>query len=174
MTDLSGDVAPGQAYLSPNASPDGAPYEASHLPHRLRRPRRRPGPAPLRPRGGPGQRPDPALTQPWTGPFVGVPAFDKVRVEDFRGAIDQALAAERAEIDAIAGNKAPPTFANTIEALEQTGQMTSRVLAYYFIWTNTLASPEVQKVEEAVEPLLAAHQDAILQNAALFRRIDAV
>jgi len=115
-----------------------------------------------------------ALTLPWTGPYGGVPAFDKVRVEDFRGAIDLALAAERAEIDAIAGNKAPPTFANTIEALEQTGQMTSRVLAYYFIWTNTLASPEVQKVEEAVEPLLAAHQDAILQNAALFRRIDAV
>ena len=84
------------------------------------------------------------------------------------------VGAGRAEIDAIAGNKAPPTFANTIEALEQTGQMTSRVLAYYFIWTNTLASPEVQKVEEAVEPLLAAHQDAILQNAALFRRIDAV
>ncbi|MFN9032168.1 MAG: M3 family peptidase, partial [Alphaproteobacteria bacterium] len=114
------------------------------------------------------------LTQPWTGPFGGVPAFDKVKVADFQGAIELALAAERAEIDAIAGNKAPPTFANTIEALELTGQMTSRVLTYYFIWTNTLASPDVQKVEEAVEPLLAAHQDAILQNAALFRRIDEV
>lgn len=114
------------------------------------------------------------LTQPWTGPFGGVPAFDKVKVADFQGAIELALAAERAEIDAIAGNKAPPTFANTIEALELTGQMTSRVLTYYFIWTNTLASPDVQKVEEAVEPLLAAHQDAILQNAGLFRRIDEV
>ncbi|MCA6264958.1 M3 family metallopeptidase, partial [Phenylobacterium sp.] len=114
------------------------------------------------------------LTQPWTGPFGGVPAFDKVKVADFQGAIELALAAERAEIDAIARNKAPPTFANTIEALELTGQMTSRVLTYYFIWTNTLASPDVQKVEEAVEPLLAAHQDAILQNAALFRRIDEV
>ena len=114
------------------------------------------------------------LTQAWTGPFGGVPAFDQVRVEDFRGAVEQALAAERAEIDAIARNRAPPTFANTIEALELTGQMTSRVLTFYFIWTNPLASPEVQKVEEAVEPLLAAHQDAILQNAALFRRIDEV
>ncbi len=114
------------------------------------------------------------LTLPWSGPFGGVPAFDKVRVEDFRGAIDQALAVERAEIDAIARNKAPPTFANTIEALELTGQMTYRVLTYYFIWTSTLASPEVQKVEAEVEPLLAAHQDVILQNEALFRRIDEV
>jgi len=114
------------------------------------------------------------MTLPWTGPHGGVPAFDKVRVEDFRGAVDQALAAERAEIDAIARNKAPPTFANTIEALELTGQASARVLTYYFIWTNTLATPDVQKVEEAVEPQLAAHQDAILQNAALFKRIDEV
>lgn len=114
------------------------------------------------------------MTQPWTGPFGGVPAFDKVKVADFVPAMKQAMAAELADVAAIAHNKAKPTFENTIVALEKSGQVSLRVGTFYGIWTSTLSTPAVQEVETALEPLLAAHYDKILQDPALFARIDAV
>ena len=114
------------------------------------------------------------MTQAWTGPFGGVPAFDKVRVSDFIPAMTQAMAAELAEVTAIANNKAAPTFENTIIAMEKSGQVSLWVQTFYGIWTSTLSTPEVQKVETTLEPLLAAHYDKIVQNPALFARINAV
>jgi len=114
------------------------------------------------------------MTQAWTGPFGGVPAFDKVKVSDFIPAITQAMAAELAEVTAIANNKAAPTFENTIIAMEKSGQVSLWVQTFYGIWTSTLSTPEVQKVETTLEPLLAAHYDKIVQNPALFARINAV
>jgi len=114
------------------------------------------------------------MTQAWTGPFGGVPAFDKVKVSDFIPAMTQAMAAELAEVTAIADNKAAPTFENTIIAMEKSGQVSLWVQTFYGIWTSTLSTPEVQKVETTLEPLLAAHYDKIVQNPALFARINAV
>ncbi len=114
------------------------------------------------------------MTQAWTGPFGGVPAFDKVKVSDFIPAMTQAMAAELAEVTAIANNKAAPTFENTIIAMEKSGQVSLWVQTFYGIWTSTLSTPEVQKVETTLEPLLAAHYDKIVQNPALFARINAV
>jgi peptidyl-dipeptidase Dcp len=62
------------------------------------------------------------LTQKWTGPYGGVPAFDKVKVADFKPALEEAMAKNLAEIDAITANKAAPTFDNTIAALEDAGR----------------------------------------------------
>ena len=114
------------------------------------------------------------MTQTWTGPFGGVPAFDKVKVSDFIPAMTQAMAAELAEVTAIANNKAAPTFENTIIAMEKSGQVSLWVQTFYGIWTSTLSTPDVQKVETTLEPLLAAHYDKIVQNPALFARINAV
>ena len=114
------------------------------------------------------------MTQAWTGPFGGVPAFDKVKVSDFIPAMTQAMAAELAEVTAIANNKAAPTFENTIIAMEKSGQVSLWVQTFYGIWTSTLSTPDVQKVETTLEPLLAAHYDKIVQNPALFARINAV
>ncbi|MCR5878206.1 M3 family metallopeptidase [Phenylobacterium sp. J367] len=114
------------------------------------------------------------LLAPWTGPFGGVPAFDKVKVADFKPALEAAMAQELAEVDAIANNPAAPTFENTIAALEATGRAGDRVSTYYGIWSDTLSTPEVRAVEKEMEPKLAAHADRILQNARLFQRIDAV
>ena len=61
------------------------------------------------------------LLAPWSGPFGGTPPFDKVRVEQFKPALEAAMAEELREIDAIANNPAPPTFENTIAALERSG-----------------------------------------------------
>jgi len=114
------------------------------------------------------------LTRPWTGPYGGVPPFDRVKVADFRAAWDAAMAQELGEIDAIANSPAPPTFDNTIGALERAGEAGDRVETIYNIWTGTLSTPELRTIEKEVAPKLAAHRDAILQNEKLFRRIEAV
>jgi peptidyl-dipeptidase Dcp len=114
------------------------------------------------------------LTQPWTGPFGGVPPFDKVRVADFKPGLEAAMAEELKEIEAIANNSAPPTFENTIAALERAGRAGDRVSTAYGIWGATLSTPEVRTIETEMEPKLSAHSDRILQNEKLFRRIDAV
>ena len=116
----------------------------------------------------------PALLAPWTGPFGGVPPFDRVRPADFRPALEAAMAEELREVDAIAAHPAPATFENTIAALERTGRALDRVSTHYGIWTGSLATPDVQAVEADMEPKLSAHYDRIVQNEALFRRIDAV
>lgn len=114
------------------------------------------------------------LIQKWAGPFGGVPAFDKVKVADFKPALEAAMARNLAEIDAITASKAAPTFENTIVALEDAGRTLNDVQTYYGIWGSNMSSPEFQKVEEEMDPKLSAHYDKVNQNAALFARIQAV
>ena len=114
------------------------------------------------------------MLQKWTGPYGGVPAFDKVKVADFKPALEAAMARNLAEIDAITANKAAPTFENTIAALEDAGRTLSDVSTYYNIWGSNMSSPEFQVVEAEMDPKLSAHNDKINQNAALFARIEAV
>lgn len=120
-----------------------------------------------------GQADNP-LTAPWTGPFGGVPPFDKVKVADFVPALTAGMAQERAEVEAICANKAPASFENTLAALERSGSMGDRVGTIYWIWSGTLSTPEVRAIEKEMAPKLSAHSDAILQNPALFARIEAV
>ncbi|HEY8615267.1 M3 family metallopeptidase [Phenylobacterium sp.] len=120
-----------------------------------------------------GQAKSPLLAE-WSGPYGGVPAFDKVRVADFKPALEAAMAEELAEVEAIAANPQPATFENTIAALERAGRAMNRVQTYYGIWGATLSTPEVRGIQTEMEPKLSAHSDRILQNARLFQRIDAV
>jgi peptidyl-dipeptidase Dcp len=114
------------------------------------------------------------LNAPWTGPYGGVPPFDKVKVADFKVAMDAAMAEELAGIEAIANNPAPPTFDNTLAQIERVSRGRERVDVIYGIWSGTLSTPEMRVVEKEMEPKLAAHVDKIQQNEALFRRIEAV
>ena len=114
------------------------------------------------------------LLRPWAGPFGGVPAFDQVAVADFEPALEAAMNANLAEIHSIANSPEPPTFANTIEAMERAGRPLQRVTAVYGVWSSTMNSPEFQAVERTMAPRLAAFTDKITQNVALFRRIEAV
>jgi peptidyl-dipeptidase Dcp len=115
-----------------------------------------------------------ALLAAWTGPFGGVPAFDKVEVAAFKPALEAAMARELAEIEAICADAAPATFENTIAALERRGAESARVGAVYAIWAGTLSTPAFRAVEQEMQPKLAAHGDKIQQNPRLFARIDAV
>ncbi|RYF92605.1 MAG: M3 family peptidase [Caulobacteraceae bacterium] len=111
---------------------------------------------------------------PYTGPFGGVPHFDKVKVADFKPALEAAMAANDAEIAAIVANKAAPTFETVIAPLEDSGRALSRAYRYYGVWSSNLSTPEFQAVEGEMDPKLAAYQDKINQNTALFAKVEAV
>jgi peptidyl-dipeptidase Dcp len=114
------------------------------------------------------------LLEKWTGPYQGVPAFDKYEVEQFEPALEAAMTEQLAEIDRIAKDPAAPTFENTIAAMERSGRTLQRVVSIYGIYSSTLATPEFQAVEQKMAPKLAAFQDRIFQNEPLFKRIAAV
>jgi peptidyl-dipeptidase Dcp len=117
---------------------------------------------------------DNPLLEEWTGPYGGVPPFDRVEVAHFRPALEFAMAENLAEIEQIANNPEPPTFRNTIEAMERAGRTLSRVGTAYGVWSSTLNTPDFQSVEREMAPRLAAFSDQITQNEPLFRRIEAV
>jgi peptidyl-dipeptidase Dcp len=114
------------------------------------------------------------LLAPWVGPAGGVPPFDKVRVADFRPALEAAMAENLAEIDKITANSAAPTFDNTIAALERSGHTYKRVSTIYSVWSSTMSTDDFQTVEREMQPKLAAFADKIHQNVPLFARIQAV
>ena len=114
------------------------------------------------------------LLAPWTGPFGGLPPLDRVKIADFKPALEAAMAEELAEIDAIANDKSAPSFQNTIAALEKAGRTLARVRTVYDIYSSTLSTPEFQAVENEMAPKLSEFGDKITQNEKLFARIAAV
>ena len=117
--------------------------------------------------------PNPLLAK-WTGPYGGVPPFDKVKVEQFKPALEAAMAEQLGEIDKIAKDPAAPSFENTIAAVERTGRTLDRVNNIFNVHSSTLSTPEFQAVETEMAPRLAAFQDQITQNEPFFKRIAAV
>ncbi|MES2646717.1 MAG: M3 family metallopeptidase [Bacteroidota bacterium] len=114
------------------------------------------------------------LLAEWTGPYNGVPAFDKVKLSDFIPAANEAIADNLAEVDKITANKEAPNFENTIAALERSGRSISRFYTYYGIWGSTMNGKDFEPIEADIEPKLAEFQDKIIQNPALFKRIETV
>jgi len=114
------------------------------------------------------------LSAPWTGPYGGVPAFDRMNLADLKPAFEAAMAENLREIDAIAAATEPPTFANTIVAMERTGRAMDRVETYYGIWSSNLSSPEFRTIQTEMAPRLAEFRSRITQNTTLFARIKTV
>jgi peptidyl-dipeptidase Dcp len=121
----------------------------------------------------PATKPNPILA-PWTGPYGGVPAFDQVQVSLFKPALEAAMTENLVEVDGIAAQTAAPTFENTIVALERAGSTLDRVQTIYGVWSSTMNDPEFQIIQREMAPRLAAFNDKITQNEALFDRIKAV
>ncbi|MGN6313806.1 MAG: peptidyl-dipeptidase Dcp [Rhodanobacteraceae bacterium] len=105
-----------------------------------------------------------------TLPFE-APDFTKIKDSDFQPAIEEGMRQQIKEIDAIADNPAPPTFDNTIAAMEKSGQMLTRVMQTFNLLTGANTDDALQKVQEIEAPKLSAHQDAIYLNPKLFARI---
>ncbi len=111
--------------------------------------------------------------EPWTLPFE-FPPFDRIADEHFQPAIEQGMAEQLAEIDAIADNPAPPDFENTIVALEKSGQALARVMRVFSNLAGADSNEARRAIQREMSPKLAAHQDAIRLNPQLFARIAAV
>ena len=114
------------------------------------------------------------LLAEWTGPYGGVPAFDRMDLADLEPAFDAALAENLREIEAIAENPEPPTFENTIVAMERAGDTLGRLFPYYGVWSSNLSSPELREIQGRLAPKLAEFSSKITQNEELFRRVQAV
>lgn len=117
---------------------------------------------------------DNPLLAEWTGPHGGVPAFDRMDLAALEPAMDRAMELHLAELDAIAGNPAPPTFENTIVAMQRAGDVMDRVDTYYGIWSSNLSTPEFREVDARIAPKQSVYASKITQNERLFARIRAV
>jgi peptidyl-dipeptidase Dcp len=114
------------------------------------------------------------LTAPWTGPYGGVPPWDQMSPQHFPDAFETAIAEQRQEIEAIVANPEAPTFENTIAAMERSGRMLDRVERMFGVARENVTNREYQALEREWQPRLAAAADAILFNAGLFKRLEAV
>ena len=107
---------------------------------------------------------------PSTLPFQ-APPFDKIKDGDYQPAIEAGMAQQRTEMQVIADNPLPPTFENTIVAMEKTGQLFNRAMGVFGAVSSADLNPTLQKVKDVEAPKLAAHQDAIFLDSKLFERV---
>lgn len=117
---------------------------------------------------------DNILLAEWTGPFDGVPAFDKMDLSQLKAGLEAGMAMNLAEMDVIANNAEAATFDNTIVAMERTGAPLGRLFSYYGIWSSNLSSPEFREIQQEMAPKLSAFNSKIIQNDKLFQRIRSV
>lgn len=103
-----------------------------------------------------------------------LPDLHAVKPAEFRPAIEAAMAAHKAEHEAIADNPEAPTFANTIVPLELAGGQLGRIMTVLYMHTGVLSTPEIRAVDEDVSPLLSNHYSELAFNPKIFARIDAV
>ncbi len=116
--------------------------------------------------------PNPLLSE-WKTPF-GVPPFDQIKDEHFLPAFQEGMKRQREEVAAIATAKEPPTFANTIAALERSGQLLDRVDSVFSNLNSADTNERRQAIAREVAPLQAALEDDVLLDARLFARVKAV
>lgn len=113
------------------------------------------------------------LLQPWDTPF-GVPPFNALKAEHFRGAFDAAFAEHARDMEAVVGNEEVPNFKNVIAAMELAGQTLWRVTSVFFNLCSADTNEALQEIERDVAPRFSKHFDAIFQNEDLFQRVDAL
>ncbi len=113
------------------------------------------------------------LFEPWATPF-GLPPFDRIKPEHFPPALDRGMAEEIADIAAITGFSEPPSFANTIEALERSGRLLNRVGDLFHNLNASATNKAIDAIARDYAPKLAAHQSKIALDPDLFGRIDAL
>lgn len=122
----------------------------------------------------PAQMQNNMLLQKWTGPYQGVPAFDKMQLDDLKPALEYGMQQHLADIEAIANNPAEPTFENTIVAMEKAGPALDRLYTYYGIWSANNSSEEFRAIQREMAPKMSEFFSKITQNEKLFKRIERV
>jgi peptidyl-dipeptidase Dcp len=118
-----------------------------------------------------------APSNPFAAPsplFDQAPQFDRIKDADYLPALEEGMKLQAAEIAAIADNPEPPTFENTILALERSGKLLTRVTKVFFNMDQSNTNDAIQKIKTEVAPRLAAHQDSISLNPKLYARVKAL
>ncbi|MCH7412723.1 M3 family metallopeptidase [Belliella sp. R4-6] len=111
--------------------------------------------------------------EPYETPFE-VPPFDKIKNEHFAPALREGIKEHQKEIDKIANNTEVPTFENTIEAMEYSGELLSKVSRVFGNLNSANTNDELQAIAKEMSPELSAHSDNISLNSKLFERVKAV
>ncbi|MEO1054799.1 MAG: M3 family metallopeptidase [Bacteroidota bacterium] len=111
--------------------------------------------------------------QEWETSF-GVPPFDQIKNEHFMPAFKKGMEENLAEIDAIVNNPEEPTFANTLEELERTGKLLTKVQRVFSNLASSNTNPKLQELQRELSPLISAHNDKIRLNEALFKRVETI
>ena len=114
---------------------------------------------------------EPALLQEWTGPYEGVPPWDKVKVAEFPAAFQAAMDASKAEFEAMLETPGPITFDNTITASELSGQKIGRLFSIWGVHSSNLSSPEIRKIQGEWEPKVSAFFSELTLDARYFQRV---
>lgn len=114
------------------------------------------------------------LTSKWEGPYGGLPAFDKVTIPLLSEAVKQNIEEGKMAYEKIASNPEPPSFENTILAMEKVNLENQEQMVYYGVWGGNMSSPEFRKLQQELSPLLSAYNTGIIQNEKLFTRIKSV
>jgi peptidyl-dipeptidase Dcp len=113
------------------------------------------------------------LLEAWNTPF-GTPPFDRIEETHYQPALEEAMRRHKAEIAAIAGQKAEPTFANTIDALERSGPLLRKVASTFFNVYQANSTPVMEELGTEMVPKLQAHQSELYLNLPLFERVAAI
>lgn len=100
------------------------------------------------------------------------PDFSRIRDEHFFPAFEAAMEQQEQQMQAVAANDEEPTFANTLQMMERSGEILTRVQSVFFNLAAAHTNPEIQKIQVAVSPRLAAHSDDIYLNPHLFQRVE--
>jgi len=120
---------------------------------------------------------DPAEANPFFAsygtPFE-TPPFDRISDTHFMPAFREGMARQKKEIETVVANPEPPTFANTIESVERSGELLTRVSNVFFCLSEANTNEALQKIEADISPLLAKHRDDINLDPKLFARVKAV
>ncbi|RDV03045.1 M3 family peptidase [Sphingorhabdus pulchriflava] len=112
-----------------------------------------------------------AILDPWTGPYDGVPPWDKVKPADFPAAFDAAMKQTKAEFEVILTNPAPVTFDNTIKANELAGASVNRLFSIWGVHSSNLSNPEIRKIQAEWEPKISAFFNELQLDARWFQRV---
>ena len=116
--------------------------------------------------------PNNVLLADWKGPYQGVPPWDQSKPELYDQAIQFAIDELKREAAAIANNPEAPTFANTIEASDKTGERISNVLSMFSVMTDNMSSPAYEALDKKWSPLLSAAFDEISLDPKYFARVE--
>jgi peptidyl-dipeptidase Dcp len=111
------------------------------------------------------------ILTPWTGPYDGVPAWDKVKTKDFPAAFKSAMAETKSEFEAMLTAPGPITFENTITAYELTGRSMSRLFPVWGVHVSNLSTEQVRKLEAEWDPIVSEFYSSLTLDARYFQRV---